>query len=1528
MKALGEEKIMKSVLRELSLALIVAMLLNASYAYAYYPYSNSFYQLQEEKKANLRNTFTCDVGQLSTEDSFRILELLKKGFLGTQFDSNGKAAEGDRLENPIVIIPLDKKSGKAQKVKLADRKFDIKNAIHLSDNWINGPYAFGMVLTDTLRIGRCLNLKDKNIPCPLSEKQLSLRNSGTGIKSDFKPMWEFLKNLIPSLKDKDVEDLTDEDYRRIREQLGLPKSAEEDIKVRLAFSDLNDANIETYVRIPGKIIPNSILTYTFYAYGQTTCNSTDCVISIYSLFDKYYNQWFSLDMTFSTAMPVLLGKARQVFQHLGLSQVFPWRFSESTITAKMRMKLYGNPKSLFGRWLRARLEYRATRYPEVGKLRALLSEPRGWNSGYDLLNPGLRDTLVKEWLAPDGWLRKIDDPIVKRELYKYVRDLDVYVKTQADIIKSAEQRYRAIRELYGFGSPQELAARIETGKVVSNVMMDYSDSQVIPNLPGWFSRNAPTGLWTFNVKQKGTVSPTWLAGDSTHIYNILDKFRKDGHFGGPWIYETAGNNLKLWRLSPEGRFIREISVEDLEKNWYRYKEYFVKLESGNVLPVADWSLPQIKKHATGPIPLYAEAKTLAAELTPEDFASKLLEERNLLNLKTFAPLNTDYMKHTLAKQGFVKRRYWNLLDRAISYQDEFFHNYMRPKGGIKWTAYFNLYWLGKRGLNQKWASAYMLPDTWREVRWPLGSSELYNDAFIDFFSHAGSDQGDMFNRMLQVMPWEFLVKNVFANFKPLREIYEKLKNNQIRNEVENLAFYATTPENCDTCGISIRAGRDYSYFFSTFYSGRKLDAYILEDPVSEKAKKKGTTIITYTHHTDIEGKEQGVPGTTRISLEEAIRKKKTCRDIVEKVTLGTYPKWWNPSAIGGALAFGENLGYVLFGFAGVFGSLFQQLVIAPKLQDCVDVDGGYYTHIFVPTREEIKEGKTANQLSAEAALNSIESFTKAFTSMLRSDSNSYTSQAAEEFNSMVEQFVRGAREDDIVQANVHMEGSTAGTLEGEAMFSFWFKGETTPMKYKTSGHKIIRSADKNTALLIDFKTGSIFLIDQNGNVLEKITDNNISSRLISTNTNIPAEEIPKRYTLIGLPDSNEPLFEMNLDSELFVLVPEVARCILDGIEYQIGVPYENASVNRLNLAPVFGKVLSINTDMYTIKAFKELKRIVAEGVPRRMIEGEEAKVIVYANRKTTLSDHTEKEAGLLESIIFENGAIIYKPDTHELIVWLKRSADVDLPQEFVGGIKLKPEEIINPETMCPEPAVSFEVLPSMQGGYEAYKVEKFNRALQKVGPFTVLETPTKRFIFFSRYEPDGKCVGIECCKDYIRIIDKETGEIYEAPIESSEVTPDGIHIKDAKGKEHNIGITAEDGRPMVVYNNYPPEPLVSAQGPNGSFWYDPEKGMWHAENAQLLPLLEAFRKGVLTQPGPAGQIITKPGDNIMNIQTGVGAGPFNLPSLPTEPYLLVLYIAGLVSCFLIIQLKIGKRKKENKRLSFFFNRCKSRFKKP
>ncbi len=450
-------------------------------------------------------------------------------------------------------------------------------------------------------------------------------------------------------------------------------------------------------------------------------------------------------------------------------------------------------------------------------------------------------------------------------------------------------------------------------------------------------------------------------------------------------------------------------------------------------------------------------------------------------------------------------------------------------------------------------------------------------------------------------------------------------------------------------------------------------------------------------------------------------------------------------------------------------------------------------------------------------------------------------------------------------------------------------------------------------LLVDFENGKIYLIDSEGNILEKIVDNNIATRLISTNTSIPAQEIPQRVTVIRLPDTNEKMFELTMDSELIVYNPDIASCIIQGVEYQTGTKFKDASM-PLNLTPVFGKALAITTDTHAVKAVKAENKIIADGIPRVIAYGNDAKAVVLGNRSTYIVDRKtgRQNVGLFESVQFENGIIIYRPDTKELIIWLKRNKLVELPQEYVKGIAVKPNEFRDAETNCPVPAIDIEAIPSDEESIASAKVDAFNKALKYLGPFNILETPTRRYVFYAKYEPDGKCTGLECCKTYFKIIDKKTGKtLYEAPIESFEVTPEGIRIRDAKGKEHWIKLVADNGVPMLIYNNEAPEPLISAQGPNGAFWYDPEKGRWYAENAQLLPLLEAFRNGALTQASQ-GTIVTKPGDNIMNIQAGFGNQGLALPSAPNTETAIIAYAILFIASFLGLRREFNLRKGRGK----------------
>jgi hypothetical protein len=304
--------------------------------------------------------------------------------------------------------------------------------------------------------------------------------------------------------------------------------------------------------------------------------------------------------------------------------------------------------------------------------------------------------------------------------------------------------------------------------------------------------------------------------------------------------------------------------------------------------------------------------------------------------------------------------------------------------------------------------------------------------------------------------------------------------------------------------------------------------------------------------------------------------------------------------------------------------------------------------------------------------------------------------------------------------------------------------------------------------------------------------------------------------------------------------------------------------------------------------------------------------------KTTLYNGGEVPAGKFTSAQFKNGVIVYKPvpgKPGELLIWLQYHERSILHRSDVKGLKAKLDEVTNPETGCPEPAINLEAIPNLAAGQDSSiteRVENFNQSIEKMGPFQMFDTERHRFIFYSEKTTPG-CNPLDegCCQDRVRIIDKETGEVYDQPIVGKvEQTPTGVKFTTADGKEHTLDFSADNGVPKISYNDMPPETLLSARGPNGSFWYDPDTETWHPYNAQLLPLIEAFKdRGVDVRHREDCTTSAQPGSNLMNVEFGGGSGdtPFNLPSMPMHPMALALFVLSMMAAICIARHGIEKK---------------------
>ncbi|PIU21810.1 MAG: hypothetical protein COT15_00365 [Candidatus Diapherotrites archaeon CG08_land_8_20_14_0_20_34_12] len=1565
---------------------------------------------------------SCATNKLSGIEAQRFLNLLRDGFLGNQLSAGlPDANKFEREKFKDQELALDK-GGKKVNIEVPEDTILPEELTHLLHDTINGPYALGVVLNDTIRVGRCKDydpLKQNKLPgnimlnpdkvtyenpddinsaCPLVGKNLMLRNSGEGIIADFQPMWDVVKDIGLGAKDlakenvyepakekyygvkdlitggneaeaykadlnkeeqqkESISDLTDEDFTLIRQNFGLDTKTEgPSLESKLALSDENADKVMEFKRKLGKRIPNFVFTNTFNAGFTTNCSvsTSQCTISVYSLFDKFYNQWYSGEMVVSNFGPVLLSRAKKLFNLINLNGgetaitwSWPWlrpfRKVYEHVVAKLYDPINGGKLAKYLAGRRAgRIYANRQKYPLIGEILNPLMEPGEWTSKY-LMTKGteFRQWFAKDFLGEKGFLERVMQMprAVRKTFLQTIEDVRNFSRTQGSIYQIAKRKYYKSLNKYGYGSPQEIEARIIAGREGMDAARGYDEIRL--DIGEWaIQKDEGSGLYSYFVKTPdGRFIPIYR--DPAQLNRIEGKFRRDLHFGGEWPadetafmmekYETSGRNLNLYEIKP-GKFVDTVTVSDIHKNPAIYAEKAVETDMGKFMKADERTLGFLKHNAGPKVKMFELGGfEKAKELKPEDFAQLYLTSRMEMSAFSEPWRNMNQMYQSLLQRGVAGRKYTSVLDKAFSDRQELIKDYVNPKGGIKWTAGMYLYWGGKQGFGSEDFAGYMLADKWFTVKWNLGEEAVYNYAFIDFFAQEGSDEGDLFKQILSKLPYDMILNYVAEQYKPVNDIFKKLTGKQIRYKVENLAYYANTPKECKgmQCTISLDRNSMFNQMqgmdYATFYIASKqmIEAHMLEYATTPEAKKSGTTLIAFSRGLNVKGEGPDTMPEEGINLAKGIKQKNTCRDVVLKFTAGIFPKKWNPSLIGGAMAFGESAIYMVFGFSGgVFASILQQTLMAPQMQNCIDVDGGYYAQIFAPAKEEVdktKKDKSPSVLSTEKMSDIIKTWTDRASSWfsgvspelstavegakVAQQATSYTASASGKLKEEVESYLKSTHKQDLIQADVSVAGGSTGKLQAQLIFSFWFSGETSPQIYKTQGKKVIGSADGNVQVVYDYNTGKMYKLykDKDGKqVMEDIiTDPNIV-RSDYLNTDSLSNSVPDRYTLASLPMTDTPLFEMNTESDLYVLDAQILECIKQGVMQQTGVP-----LTSNNLREVFGPVTNISTDFYNnVTVWNDTKRIVATGLSPVFVQGMDSKLIILGNRKSYLYGGGNKiPIGNMEGIQFQHGFIVYKHDTGQLLIVLKRNAKAILGQNDVAGLKAKLTTDINPENGCPEPAIDLEAIAVAGSDLKQMKVDNFNKSIDMMGPFKVFETPTRRYIFYAKLE-NGEC------KDYFKVIDKDTGEVLiDAPIKkgSMKQTPTGIEFETEDGKKHTLDFSADNGVPKIKYNGQPGETLIGAQGKNGSFWYDPETGNWYPENGHMLPLDKSFRDGVMTKVDGSTNTTTSTG-GLANVYLGdLGkATPFNLPSLPEELLLLIVYMFSMIAAITIIRIKIQK----------------------
>lgn len=1489
-----------------------------------------------EKKAVVPETevlsIQCSLEELSPQEAEVVKKLLQEGFVGNALDANSAISEelkkdrqkGDdkklTLENNKLVL-TNPDSNDAAVAEMPNQRMKPVEISHLLNTYVrSAPFAYGIVLNETLRTAKC---KDpQSAECWISPGKLKLRNDGTGVVKIGGDLYREMKGWVS-------EKTGIGDANKLEGETAY-------LKGEIEATDPKQVEEIAYARLQKDMLPNSILADKFDVKLQTNCNNELCTISSYSTFDKYYNAWFSAEMVFGDFGPTLIGRTKKMFGIAGRRGLWP-RLEDMGFMKSLRKSRLFRANSLISRYRNSRIQERLNKHGLGDFWNMITLNDIEHQNGAKLIKSQEFTAFWRELTKAGGYVDNIKDAQARKELLRAVNDVRKITSSMKAFRDEAFQKWKQAEATLGPDNPITRNLRIEFGKVQARNANVFDDVLDLDWQEMWSKTNPNFFMRYDSVKNVDTGKFHIMTEDHRNYKLIADKFEMDGHWGnwnpsrtlGTRFETDAAGNLIAYKPKLAGEKVGEIDWGSFEKAVAKgdFVEMATKLDDGTPMPITLQNIPIIKKKTKGNIQYYKYYYAPDRAITPYEFASDLTNGRSMYFDSDRAYGNATIMVDDLKNKGFGDFRYNSMLDKAFKEEQELIKQYFTLKGSVKWTAVPFAYWWMKRGGGIEKLSAYLLPDTWAQIEMVLGSEDepIFSDAYIDFFANAGSDEGDLFVRILNKLPWKYVLDKVSDEFNPLREIYDKITSRQSREKVEDLAFFLTAPETCTGCVLNISAPKGFEMFRPFYMASQQMQAFLLEDTKTET--DKGQLLITYSHHMNYKGKMTDAEENGDIDLTEALKndkrpeeeeaEPKSCQKKVEelgnKYTLG---------GLGGILSFkgdqitgekggllgGKRFGLLLAGaeaityryafWGGVFATAMQQILIAPELQDCVDTEEGYYVHYFMPSKNETDKTTGQKKKSAEKTHDVVKAAKEQILDPIKRGVGQVGRETLEKVETELKKVSENPLENRIVQASLKTYGLTAAGMQAPDLFYLWCGPECDfrPAGYREEGkRKIAGVNDEN--VVADYEKG---VLQTPYGDIEKPD----LIRMDYLNNQIPAEVIPQRITKVVVPPSEELLFKVDVYGNTKVEHEQILECIRDGIEKQTGLKLNPDNAQSKNLADAFGRldVVITNTHPVIKPESIEEKRIVANGQTKVIARGEDAAVNIKMNMDTEIA-WTDKgtakieAVGNMRSMQFENGTIVHKPQTHELLIHLRHHKLGVVNQDDIRSLKSKLETVKNPETGCDEPAINFEALPNPESDRAKKAVDNFNKALKKQGPFQIFETETKRYVLYTDKD----------CKTHLKIIDKETGEVEKDIVGTVTQTPTGIKITEPDGTEHTLDFSADDGIPKVSFDGEPPETLRTAQGRNGSFYYDPTTGQWYAENGQLIPLIEAFKQaGIGTQVGKDGSVNSTATGNVLNLNIGEGkpGGLLNLPSLPENPLLLVIYILSLIVAIAFVRIRL------------------------
>ncbi len=1498
--------------------------------------------------------------KMSQEAYEAIRNLEADGFTA---ENLGPATEQSDLEDEITpeILVETTTDNSAIPMEVPQEIFYFTDIPYLMNTTYQGPYAMGVILTDTLRAGRCTDMeyfRENGITCAL-EEGLKYRNSGEGFANDFKMIGERVGTILGQIGDTNkqedfingklnVDGFNDEFQEQLKQDIIMGTGVKESLNPIIKTRNIEEGYIQNHIKLE-----------EFEAGMEgNIMNNPQAVVEIYSMFDKYFNAWFTMDLVFSNFGPTLLGKAKDLvtkplrqknwgktlYENLGLDQLSrEARLLKKAekITDSKAIKEFSEEIKKITAKTKERNMYLQSKYPKAGAILNEIADKKMFSSSGKSRNylSTVADKIRQLNADEQGALYEMIANIEKSGEYAMARE------TIAEtILKNTKEEVTKLKTAGAITDTQGKLMIEETNlKALSLRMqsMQSWDDMMDFDIPE-FAMNFPRGEFSkYGYKQNGnnyTFVHSWTfksgKGILSPYYKAVDDAITSGKTGQDFI-ETVNKNYKA-NLERIGY---EVTGETGSDGITRYGLSMYEPESystigsftNTTLPGMTSGRPSLailgangdmefltierakqlaETSPTGTTKVFASGfkDTPDFSLTPQQLENRYLE--NFVAGRT-SKIQDSFkkLKEILVEEGATMRN-----RTTLNYMDEVFSKnmkdltdmYVNPKTALlKWTGGSIAYWQARKGFSDFGlgiASAIMLPESWGTFRTNYKEDLIYNDAYIDFFANSGSDDSDMLARVINspvFSGYKFILDSA-SNYLEDKTgsqapFVENIRVNKgRRTSVQDLVVFSyITEQTCADCSIGLKLDtpdKTGSYADILFQSSKLLKTKIMENSqkIDEKGIAGGSVLIAFAHHLDLESDLGG----EKIDITKAIEQEETCKDKATFLGINI-----GSSEIGAVIGIAENLAYAVnFGF-GIMTSIATQLTIAQDLQGCIDSEEGYFIYMFAPFKIDESQGEQAvdvKEKKAEIAYDVVQNIDD-----IVGEVSGTT--AIDAMKTKVKEITKAmaykAMVNTTIQASLDAKGKTEGTYTSNRLTMLWFSGNAKANLNKYDKESEIKLWDDKHSVVIDKKRD---LLNIDGNIVNAGED---IARMAQLDPESQSYILPSRLGAMKLDNTETTIFKINKYSELEVQSEAIYDCLKKIVEDQTGL-----SIDGKNITHVFGKVRSIATETHNIGFDSVKDEISANGTPR-IIATKNPYVTIKANAGTFLNGQEgESLVGLLDSIMFDNGTIVYNKDTQELIVHLKYHNSAILSQEDVENMIITPATVQGED--CPEPAINLAAIANSDSEKSKMKVENFNKSIEKMGPFQVLETESRIYMFYSKLEDDG------LCHDYFKIIDKATGEtIYEGEIDGPlKATPTGIEFNTKDGQTHTIDADAHNGVPTISYNDGTPETLLKAKGPNGSFWYNPETGQWYPENGYMIPLDSAFKQGFLTTK-ENGQITTSATGNILNVNLGSDASnPLNLPSLPIQDLgifflLLIISLGAIYSHFSFTEnFKVEKKK--------------------